>query len=201
MTFAQALLRDAPPLLAEIDIPGQLADDDEIDRAGDLRAERRGLLQAGEKFCRAQIGEELERLAQAEDRLFGTQRALEPVAVGIADRAEQDRVGTCGERQRLGRQRMAGGAIGGTADQTVLERQPEIERLQHAPRFDRHFGTDSVARKNRYQCQGKASSRRRFADADWLTQPPFSGDRAAARARRAFRRGDRSGYRVRENGR
>ena len=56
---------------------------------------------------RAQIGEQAELLAQAEDRLLGTLGALELVVARIADRAEEDRIGLLGDLQGLRRQRVA----------------------------------------------------------------------------------------------
>ena len=47
--------------------------------------------------------EVLERLAQAEDRLLRPQVPLEIVTRRIADRAEQHRVGSLGDLERLGR--------------------------------------------------------------------------------------------------
>ena len=46
------------------------------------------------------VGEQAELLAQPQDRLFGPQRALQPVELRIAYRAEQHRIGSLGQRQR-----------------------------------------------------------------------------------------------------
>ncbi len=102
IAFAQALGGLAHALLAEIDIAIQFAHDEQVDDRRHLRPQRRGVGQLREAFGRAQVREESELLAQAEDRLLGAQMPLERVAARIADRAEQDGIGALGEIQRLG---------------------------------------------------------------------------------------------------
>jgi hypothetical protein len=75
---------------------------------------------------------------------------LKVVTLRIADRAEQDRIGLAGNRQRFRRQRMPARLVGRAADQRLDQRQPgQIQRLQYPHRFAGHFGADAVTGENR----------------------------------------------------
>ncbi len=65
---------------------------------------------------RAEVGEQAQVLAQAQDGLLGAQRALELVVLPVADGAEQDGVGLLGQLERGFGQRMAVRLVGGAAD-------------------------------------------------------------------------------------
>ena len=103
--------------LAEVDVAGQLADDQDVQARHQFGLQARGMGQLLVADRRAEVGEQAEVLAQAEDRLLGAQRALELVVLPVADGAEQHRVGRSGQRQRGLGQRVAMRLVGGTADQ------------------------------------------------------------------------------------
>ena len=67
----------AHTLLAEIDVAVEFADDQQVDRRRDLGAQCGAVLQPREQLGWAQIGEQAEFGAQAKNRLFGTQMALD----------------------------------------------------------------------------------------------------------------------------
>ena len=78
---------------------------------------------------RAEVGEQAEVLAQAEDGLLGAQRALELVVLPVADGAEQHRVGRLGQRQRRLGQRVAVRLVGGAADRRLFHLERQLQRL------------------------------------------------------------------------
>jgi hypothetical protein len=65
----------------------------------------------------AEVGEQPQVLAQAQDGLLGTQRAVELVVLPVADGAEQHGVGLFGELERGVGQGVAMGFVGGAAHQ------------------------------------------------------------------------------------
>ena len=136
----------AHALLAEIDVAVGLADDHQVDLGGDLGAQGGGVGELLEQAGRAQIGEQLELLAQAQDRLLGAQGPIEAVAIGMADRAEQDRVGAPGDLEGGGGERVAFGDIGGLADQPdLIFERVAADDFEHAHRFGDDFRTDAVS--------------------------------------------------------
>ena len=135
----------ADTLLAEIDVTVELAHDQQVNRAGHFRAQRGMILKSGENPCRAQVGEQPQFLAQPENRLFGPQVPLQPVAFEITDRAEQDGIGGMGGRERLRRQRVAMLAPGRTADIAFEQFEPgQVQGLEHPNRFPCDFRSDAV---------------------------------------------------------
>jgi len=97
IAFTQAIGGGAHALLAEIDVTIGLAHDQQVDRSGHFGLQRAFMRQFGEDLGRAQVREQAQFLAQAQDRLLRTQMPLQRVAVGITDRAEQDGVGALGD--------------------------------------------------------------------------------------------------------
>ena len=93
---------------------------------------------------RAEVGEQAEVLAQAQDGLLGAQRALELVVLPVADGAEQHGVGFLGQLQRGFGQRMAVGFVGGAADQRGFHLELQVERFEHADGLGDDFGADAV---------------------------------------------------------
>ena len=77
--FAHAIDLPYSLRLAEVDVPGELAHDEDVEPGDHLRLERRRGGELGMHARRAQVGEEAERLAQPKDRLLGTLGALELV--------------------------------------------------------------------------------------------------------------------------
>jgi hypothetical protein len=97
---------------------------------------------------RAEIGEQAQRLAQAQDGLLGAQRALQLVVLPVAHGAEQHGVGLLRELQRGGRQRMAAGLVGLAAHVGPFEFKRQVQRLQHLDRLGHDLGADAVARQH-----------------------------------------------------
>ena len=128
-----------------------------------------------EDLGRAKVGEEAQFLAQAQYRLFRAKMAFQRVAVGIADRAEQDGVGALGRVERFGRQRMADRLIGCAADEAVFKGEAgNRQRIQHALCLSDDFRADAVSGE-----QGDQHGETPYIT--WLplmetggfTQPPF----------------------------
>ena len=111
----------------------------------DLRLQRRRARQLRIADRRTEVREQLQVLAQAENRLLGTQRAFERVVFPVADGAEQDRVGFLRERQRGIGQRMALRLVARAADRRFFELELLAERVQHLDGFLHDFRTDAVA--------------------------------------------------------
>ena len=74
----------------------------------------------------AEVGEQAQGLAQAEDGLLGAQRTVQRVVLPVAHGAEQDGVGFLRQLERGGRQRMAGGFIAGAAHGAVCISRPRF---------------------------------------------------------------------------
>jgi hypothetical protein len=134
--------------LAEIDIPGQFADDQDVEPGYHFRFERRSIGQFGIKDRRAQIGKQAKLLANAEQTTLGTLRAWQVVPLRTPDGTEQDRVGGLGEALRGLRVRLTGSIDRAAAEQRFFQLTAQVERLQHAHRFGHDFRADTVAGKN-----------------------------------------------------
>src|SRR5262249_5969391 len=76
--------------LADGNTAGELADDNQVDALEDFRLEAGAIDQGREERDRAQVGEEAEPLAQAEERLLRPHRRLGVIPIRPADRAEED---------------------------------------------------------------------------------------------------------------
>jgi len=150
-TFALAIGQPADAArLAKVDVAGEFADDQDIQSSHNLRLERGSLHQLGVNQCRAKVGEQLEFLAQAEDRLFRAQLARQRVEAEIADGAEQDGVGFPRQLQRAFRQGMAERAIAGAADRRLFHLELQAigaKSLQDTHRLGNDFRADTVARE------------------------------------------------------
>ncbi len=98
---------------------------------------------------RAQVGEQAERFAQAEQTFLRTARPALPLRP--ANRAQQHGVSAAACGQGVRRQRVAGGVYRGAADQVSLECEAPAETLadafKHLARDERHLRPDSVAGK------------------------------------------------------
>ncbi|MNQ22313.1 hypothetical protein D3C85_354520 [compost metagenome] len=96
--FALALERTVRALahaagLAEINVARQFADDQNIQAGHHFRLQGRGARQFRIQNGRTQVGEQAQVLAQAQDRLFRTELALQVVIFVVADGAEQHGIG------------------------------------------------------------------------------------------------------------
>ena len=90
--------------LAEVDAAGQLAQHDHIHRFDCLPLERRAVGQDRQHLDWADIGEQAQPLAQAENRLLRPNARLRVVPLGTADGAEQDGVLCSTHLERLSAQ-------------------------------------------------------------------------------------------------
>jgi hypothetical protein len=151
-TFALSTEQSLRPReLAEIDVPGELADDHEIEPGDDLGLERRCRGELGIEQRGAQVGEEAERLADAEDPLLGPRRARQRVPLGATDGPEQHGVGALREREGgLGKWTLRG-VEARAADQrrAGLDGKPFApEDVEHADGLADDFRTDAVTRQD-----------------------------------------------------
>lgn len=135
----------AHALFAEIDVAVEFADDQQVDRRRDLWTQRGAVFEPRKQLRGAQVGEQPQFGAQAQNRLFGPQMALDRIEARIADRAEKNGIGRLRLCQRFGRQRVAARFIGCAADQRAVERHRQRQRVQHLPGLRHDFGTDAVA--------------------------------------------------------
>ena len=88
--LAPALVALAAVVLAEVDIAGQFAADENVETVtDDLRLDRAGIRQRLVHLRRAQVDKQAERGAQAEQRLLRTLFTRNLVPLRAADRAEQ----------------------------------------------------------------------------------------------------------------
>ena len=90
-------------LVAEIDVAIQFAHHQQVDAARDVGLERGQVFEPGEARGGAQVGEQAQFAAQAEDRLLGAERSRQVVAGKIAHRAEQHRIGGTRHLERFRR--------------------------------------------------------------------------------------------------
>ena len=138
--------------LAEIDAAGELAHDHDVQAGHQFGLERGGLGQRLETDGRAQVGEQFELLAQAQQALFRLEMEGVAVPLGAADRAEHHGVARfrlghdhVGDRRALGVQRRA-------ADQAVVQiefhRPFPAEPVGDPDDLVHHFGADAVARQD-----------------------------------------------------
>ncbi len=118
--------------LAEIDAAGELAHDEDVEALDHFLLQRGGCGERRVADGWAQIGEQLEVLAQAEQARLGTRLVRHRIPFRPADRAEQNRVGG----ERLGhvrfRDRLAMRVIGAAADQALFGLEAAVELLVHA---------------------------------------------------------------------
>ena len=146
IALAAAIIERADRLLAEIDIAIELAHDQDVDGAGNLWPQCGEVLQPGEHGGGPEVGEQAQRRAQPQDRLFGPQVSGQRIARRIAHRAEQHRIGTLGQLQRGGRQRVAVRLVGRAAHRTFADLDAgQGQRIQHAAGFHHDFRADAVS--------------------------------------------------------
>jgi hypothetical protein len=75
--------------LAEVDVAGQLADDQDVQAGNDLRLQRRGIGQFRVENGRAQVGEQVQILADAEQAALRALFTRQAVPLRPTDRTEQ----------------------------------------------------------------------------------------------------------------
>ena len=133
---------------AEIDVAVQFAHDQDVETRDDFFLQRRSAGELRIADRRTEVREQLQVLAQTENRLLRTQRAFELVVLPVADGAEQDRVGFFRERQRRIGQRMALRFVARAANRRFFEFELFAEHVQDLDGFLDDFRTDAVARQH-----------------------------------------------------
>jgi hypothetical protein len=96
----------------------------------------------------AEVGEQPEIFAQAQDRLLGAERPVELVVFPVADRAEQHRIGVFGELQSCLGQRVAEGLVSRATDQCRLGFKLQVQNVQNLDGFGDDFGANAITRQN-----------------------------------------------------
>ena len=137
--------------LAEISAARQFAQDQDVQALDVLALEGRGLRQRRVADGGAQIGEQIEVLAQAQQARFGTNRISHLVPFGPADGTEYNGVRRTRQAQSLIRQRHAVLVDGGPTDQRrrgVEAHLPLlVEEGNEALDLGHHLRADAVAGK------------------------------------------------------
>ena len=136
---------------AEVEAAGQLAQDQDVGAGPDLGTQRRRRVERGVGGDGAQVGEELERRSQAEQRVLGPGGCRGIIPLRTAHGAEQDGVGGTACLEGGSRQRVTGRVDRGTADQLLvpahLESEPRSGGLDAASRHVADLRADPVAGK------------------------------------------------------
>ena len=145
------LERDELLGLAEIDAARQLADDDDVEVVDQFALQRRGVGEGGVADRRAEIGEETEVLAQAQEPRLGTGLVGYLLPFWAANRGEQHGVGSHRPRHGLVGDRLAMRVVGGAADEILLAFEPGaavmgVEPRDHRLQLGHDLLADAVAR-------------------------------------------------------
>ena len=122
----------APARLAEIDVAGQLANDQQIEAGDQLGLQARRMRQLGIADRRTQVGEQPELLAQARIACSG-RRARSSWSYFQSPTAPNSTASAAWAscKRRFG-QRMAVRFVGRAADRRGLDLQRQVERAEHA---------------------------------------------------------------------
>ena len=141
--LAAAGQRLAAARLAEVEAAGELADHHEVRPLHHRALERRGVHQHRKALRGAQVGEEVQLLADAEEAALRPRLLREVVPLGPAHRAEEDGVGLLAEPEGGVRQGPAGGVDGGAAHEARLELERRPVALPTTSRARRASGVTS----------------------------------------------------------
>ena len=138
--------------LAKVDAAGELAQDHDVEPGHQFMLERRGLRQRLEAERRAQVGEQIHVLAQAQKSALGLHLEGQVVPFGAADGAEQHRVGRHRLLHGLVGDRRALLVDGDAADEALvdveLDRAAAIEPVDDPAHLVHHLRPDTVARQD-----------------------------------------------------
>ncbi len=160
--------------LAEVDVARQFAHDQDIQPSDHFGLERRGIGEFGIEHGRAQVGEQAEILANAEEAALGTLLARIVVPLRAAHGTEQHGIGRA--RQLLGSFgiRIARGIDGATAKQRFFHFEFQTERIQNAHRLGSNLRTDAVTGQNTNFHDGILWLITHYLAVFWMASPPFS---------------------------
>jgi len=134
--------------LTEVNVTGQLADDQDVQARDQLGLEAGGTDQLLVADGGAEVGKQSQVLAQAQNGLLGTQRAVELVVFPVAHGTEQHRVGFLGQFEGGFGQGMAVCVVGGPADQGGLHLELQVEGVEDLDGLFDDFGADAVTGEN-----------------------------------------------------
>ena len=139
--------------LAKVQAAEQLANEHDVGAANDLFFQRRTIGDAGINDCRTQIGESLERLAQAEQAGFDALLGRKVIVFRRSHSAQQNSIAVQAALDGLCRQRCSKLIDGYAADRALGEFELVVIQVRHAAqnahRFPSDFGTDAVAGQDR----------------------------------------------------
>ena len=152
-------------LLAEVDAARQLANHDEVHPGEFLSLERRRGRELRVHRHRTHVGEQSERLANAEQPLFWTNRGARIVPRGAAHSAEEHCIARATDGDRRIGKRITRGVDRRAADQRRCHLEgvppPCGHRLQHTNALGNDLGADAIARQQRDPCTHSVHSRAR----------------------------------------
>jgi hypothetical protein len=132
------------PRLAEIYVAIQLADEQYVETSCDLRPERRSTDEILIQKRRAQIGKEMQLLAQPQHALLWAEPTVKCVVFPIAGRAEQDRIGLFGKSKRPVGKWIAARIVSRAANRRFFEFEGFAEAVQHLDRFSHDLRADAI---------------------------------------------------------
>ena len=136
--------------LAKVDVTGQLADDEDVQAGHQFALQAGSIDQLRIADGGAEVGEQAEMLAQAQNRLLRAQRPVKRVVFPVANSAEQDGVGLAGQLDCGLGQRVAVGVKGRAADQRRFAFKFQVECLEHLDGLGDDFGANAITGKNCY---------------------------------------------------
>jgi hypothetical protein len=147
--MAAAIHQGLAPRLSEVDPPGELPHDEQVDAPHDLGLQRRGVGERGKHRRGPQVGEQAELLADAQQPLLRPRVDGHVVPARSPDGAEQHGPAVPRARDHLVGERGAVGVDRRAADETLFERELDAgrgrRRLEHATRLLRHLRAHSVS--------------------------------------------------------
>jgi hypothetical protein len=135
--------------LSEVDVAGKFTDDEDVQPGDQLRLETGGAHQLLVADGRAEVCEQSQVLAQAENRLFRAQWPVQRVVLPVSHGAKQDGIGLPGQLQCAVGQRMAVGLIGSATNQRRLGLEGQAQGFKHLDGLCNNFLADAVTRQYR----------------------------------------------------
>ncbi|MNS68679.1 hypothetical protein D3C72_1019640 [compost metagenome] len=133
---------------AEIDVACQFADDQDVQAGHDLGLQRRGAGQLGIQDGGTQVGEQAQRLAQAQNGLLRAEFARQAVVLPVAHGAKQHGIRFLGQVQRGRRQRVFELVERGAAHGGLFDVEGNVQRLEHAHGLLDDFRSNAVTRQD-----------------------------------------------------
>ena len=175
--------------LAEVHITGQLAHDQDVQTRHHFGLQARCGGKLGKHHRRAQVGKQLEILANGEQAPLGALRPWQAVVARTADGAQQYRIGRPRLRLRPRGIGFAGGVHRAAAQQPLFQRHIQsmiaLQGVQDLHRLGDDFRTDPIARQNQYALRHLNPSFARVSRRTTTGLPGGGGPRRRGCARHA----------------